>query len=67
MSKVQDELKTWYIAAFIVVAIAASVFVIQHFASQIFDTIFEICVFYIPAVSAVAILLYFRNKPIKQI
>jgi len=60
---VEDELKARYIATFIVVVIAASVFVVQHFVSLIFDTIFEICVFYIPAVAIVIILLYFRNKP----
>ncbi len=62
MSEKQEELKAWYIATFIMVTLASVVFVIQHFFSPIFDTVFEVCIFYIPAVAIVIILLYFRNK-----
>lgn len=58
----KEELKTWWIATFIMVTLAAVVFVVQRFVGQFFDLVFEICIFYIPAFTSVGLLLYFRTK-----
>jgi len=59
----KNELKTWRLAAFFLVLIAASVFFIQRFIGQVFDIAFEVCIFYIPAFAIVVLFLYFRSKP----
>jgi len=62
MSNKQEELKSWRIATLIIVVLAATVFLIQRFIGQVFDLVFEVCIFYIPAVAVVFLLLYFRRK-----
>jgi len=58
----QEELKTWRIATLVMVALAATVFLVQHFVVQLFDVVFEVCIFYIPTFTIVGLLLYFRTK-----
>jgi uncharacterized membrane protein len=58
----QEELKAWRIATVVLVALAAVVFLIQHFVGQVFDVVLEVCVFYIPALAIVALFLYFRTQ-----
>jgi len=58
----RDELKTWRIATFVMVTLAAAVFLVQRFIGQFFDLVFEVCIFYIPAFTIVALLLYFSSK-----
>jgi len=58
----QEELRTWRIATLIMVTLAAVVFLVQRFVDQIFDVIFEVCIFYIPTFTIVTLLLYFRTK-----
>jgi len=57
----QEELKTWRIATFVMVTLAAVVFLVQRFI-PLFDVVFEVCIFYIPTLSIVGLFLYFRNK-----
>jgi len=56
------ELKAWRLSTFIMIILAAFVFVVQRFLGPVFDFIFEICIFYIPAFTAVVLFLYFRKK-----
>jgi len=58
----QEELKTWRLATLILVTLAAAVFLVQHFVVQVFDVVFEFCIFYIPTFTIVGLLLYFRSK-----
>jgi len=58
----QEELKTWRIATLVMVALAATVFLVQRFVVQLFDVVFEVCIFYIPTFTIVGLLLYFRTK-----
>jgi antibiotic biosynthesis monooxygenase (ABM) superfamily enzyme len=58
----QEESKSWQIATITMLVIAAMVFLVQRFAGPIFDFVFEICIFYVPAVVMVLLFLYFRQK-----
>jgi hypothetical protein len=58
----QEELETWRIAALVMVTLAAAVFLVQRVVGPIFDVVFEIFIFYVPAFAIVALLLYFRKK-----
>jgi hypothetical protein len=63
LSSVKElELKAWRLSAFIMVALAALVFVVQRFFGPVFDSVFEICIFYIPAFTAVILFLYLRKR-----
>jgi len=56
----KEELKTWKIATFVMVSLAVVAFLIQRFLGPFFDVVFEICIFYVPALTIVGLLLYFR-------
>ncbi len=59
----KDELSTWRTAALVMIILAAFVFVLQRFVVQFFsDVIFEICIFYVPAVASAVFYLYLRRK-----
>jgi antibiotic biosynthesis monooxygenase (ABM) superfamily enzyme len=58
----QEESKSWRIATITMLVIAAIVFLIQRFAGPVFDLVFEVCIFYVPAVVMVLLFLYFRQK-----
>jgi antibiotic biosynthesis monooxygenase (ABM) superfamily enzyme len=58
----QEESKSWLIATITILVIAAFVFLIQRFAGPVFDFVFEVCIFYVPTVVMVFLLLYFRQK-----
>jgi len=58
----KEELKTWHIATLIMVALSTAVFVVQRFVGQIFDIVFEVCIFYISTFMIVGLLLYLRAK-----
>jgi len=57
----EDELRTWRVAAAVVTLTAVFVFIIQHFVGRFFDVVFEICIFYIPALVSVTLYLYLRR------
>jgi len=57
-----QELKTWRLATLIMVTLAAVVFLVQRFVGQLFDFVFEFCIFYIPTFTIVGLFLYFRTK-----
>jgi len=58
----EDELRTWRVAAVVVGLTAVFVFIIQHFVIRFFDVVFEICIFYIPALVSVMLYLMVRRK-----
>ncbi|MFQ6073942.1 MAG: hypothetical protein ACE5KC_01860 [Candidatus Bathyarchaeia archaeon] len=55
------ELEAWRQATFVVVALAALVFLVQRFFGPLFEIAFEICIFYVPAVTIVLLYLYFSK------
>jgi len=59
----EDELKTWRLASVVLILLAATVFFTQRLIGQLFDIVFEIFIFYIPAFAIVVLFLYFRRKP----
>ena len=56
------EVDAWGQAAFVVMSLAALVFLVQRLFGPVFEIAFEICVFYIPAVAIALLYLYFRTK-----
>lgn len=58
----KDELATWRNASIAVVLVAAFIFLIQFFVRRFFDPVFEICIFYIPALVSVILYLYQRRR-----
>jgi len=62
LSAKELELKTWRLSTVVMMVLAATVFLVSRFVGPIFDLVFEICIFYIPAVAIVGLFLYFRNK-----
>lgn len=55
------ELEAWRQATFVVVALAALVFLVQRFFGPLFEIAFEICIFYVPAVTIALLYLYFSK------
>ncbi len=56
------ELEAWRQATFVVVSLAALAFLVQRVFGPIFEVIFEICIFYVPAVTITLLYLYFKTK-----
>ena len=56
------ELEAWRQATFVVVSLAALVFLVQRLLGPMFDVAFEICIFYVPAVTITLLYLYFKTK-----
>ncbi len=56
------ELEAWRQATFVVVSLAALVFLVQRLFGPIFEVAFEICIFYVPAVAIALLYLYFKTK-----
>ena len=56
------ELEAWRQATFVVVSLAALVFLVQRLFGPIFEVAFEICIFYVPAVTITLLYLYFKTK-----
>jgi uncharacterized membrane protein len=54
------ESTSWLLATIIMALIALTIFFVQHFVTQIFDTAVEISIFYIPA--AVLVVLYLKRR-----
>jgi len=44
------------------IMMALVVFVLQRFVVRVFDVVFEICIFYVPAGAIVLLYFYFKNK-----
>jgi len=61
-AKEVEELKTWRLATVIMVMVAVVAFVTQRLTGPVFDAVFEICIFYIPAFTLIGIFIYFRTK-----
>ncbi len=64
MAKYADkvELEAWRQATFVVVSLAALVFLVQRLFGPIFEVALEICIFYVPAVTIALLYLYFKTK-----
>jgi hypothetical protein len=58
----QEESESWLIATIVILVVAGTVFLIQRFAGPVFDFVFEVCIFYVPAIVMVFLFLYFRKK-----
>ena len=56
------ELEAWRQATFVVVSLAALVFLVQRFLGPMFEVAFEICVFYVPAVTIALLYRYFKTR-----
>ncbi len=58
-----DEINAWRQATFVVASLAVLVFLVQRLFGPAFEVVFEICVFYIPAVAIALLYLYYRTRP----
>lgn len=56
------EVSAWRQATFIVVSLAFLVFAVQRFFGPVFEVTFEICIFYVPAVTIALLYLYFSQS-----
>lgn len=56
------EIEAWRQATFVVVSLAALVFFAECLFGPIFEVVFEICIFYVPALTIAVLYLYFRTK-----
>jgi len=56
------ELESWRRATLAMIMMALVVFVLQRFVVRVFDVVFEICIFYVPAGAIVLLYFYFKNK-----
>ena len=52
MGTSSSELPSWRIAAYLLVALSSTTFIIQRFIFPFLDPIFELCIFHIPALVA---------------
>ena len=59
-SEVQNESAAWSIATVIMVVTSLIIVIIQRMIFQVFDYIFEICIFYIPTL--IMVVIYIRHK-----
>jgi len=63
MSKKEaEELQTWRLATAVMVVVAVVAFFIQRLVGPVFDVVFEICIFYVPAFTLIGIFLYLKTK-----
>lgn len=62
MSRTVGELGAWCVASFVVAMLAVGVFCVQRFVTQIFDVAFEICIFYVPAVTIIIYVFYLSRE-----
>ncbi|MGD8506891.1 MAG: hypothetical protein PVF15_09565 [Candidatus Bathyarchaeota archaeon] len=60
------EVKAWRQATLIVVSLAFLVFVVQRFFGPVFEVTFEICIFYVPAVTIALLYLYSSQSHSKR-
>jgi len=60
------ELEAWRQATYVVVSLAALVFLVQRFFGPVFEVVFEICIFYVPAVAIILLYLYFSKLNFKR-
>jgi O-antigen ligase len=52
MGPASSELASWRIAAYLLIALSSTIFIIQRFIFSFLDPIFELCIFHIPALVA---------------
>jgi hypothetical protein len=52
--------ESWRLTTFLLVALSFVVFLVQRTSWALFDTIFEVCIFHIPALFSAALNLKFR-------
>ena len=62
MSRTVSELKTWWVATFLIAMVAVAVFCVQRFVTQIFDVAFEVCIFHVPAVAIVVYVFVYLGR-----
>ncbi len=59
-SEAHDESAAWTIATVIMVVTSLIIVIIQRMIFQVFDYVFEICIFYIPTL--IIAIIYIRHK-----
>ena len=52
--------ESWRLTTFLLVALSFVVFLVQRTSWALFDTIFEVCIFHIPALFSAALNLKFQ-------
>lgn len=61
----RSEFKSWLYAFLFMLALSATVLAIRLFSEPVFNTAFEICIFYIPTAILLVIVLRVRAKQSK--
>ena len=56
--------ESWRLTTLLLVALSIVVFLVQRTSWALFDTIFEVCIFHIPALFSAALNLKFRIETI---
>ena len=56
----------WRTTAYIMVSISAIVFLIQRTSWAMFDPVFEVCIFHLPALAGATIYYFIRRKEVSQ-
>jgi len=57
----KEDIQSWRMSVVLMLLIASSLFLYQQFIGKIFDDVFSLFIFYIPAVISVAIYLAIRR------
>ena len=55
-----SEADSWRLTALVMLAVSATVFIVQRFVTTFLDPLFELCVFHLPTV--ISIVIYLRSR-----
>jgi len=53
--------ESWRLTTLLLVTLSIAVFLVQRTSWAVFDTVFEVCIFHIPAVFSAAVNVKFRG------
>jgi hypothetical protein len=56
----------WRTTAYIMVSISAIIFLIQRTSWAMFDPVFEVCIFHLPALAGATIYFFIRRKVVSK-
>ena len=56
------EKESWRLTTLLLVALSFAVFLVQRTSWAVFDTVFEVCIFHIPALFSAALNLKFSGE-----
>jgi hypothetical protein len=60
------ESSLWRTTAYIMVSISAVIFLIQRTSWAMFDPVFEVCIFHLPALAGATIYYFIRRRAVSQ-